>query len=77
MLCEDPITRTEVHKHLHRLAGAVYSEYDKAKRGRLSLELSQKSKRFYIYERETVELVELREQNELIRDELLEWKKVQ
>ena len=41
---------------------------------RQSLELSKKSKRFHIYEGQTVDLVELREQNELIKDELLEWK---
>lgn len=74
-ISENPITRTEVHKHLQRLAGAVCSEYKKAKGGRQSLELSKKSKRFHIYEGQTVDLVELREQNKVIKDELLEWKK--
>ena len=32
-ISEDPIARTEVHKHLQRLAGAVCSEYKKAKSG--------------------------------------------
>ena len=73
-ISEDLITRTEVHKHLQRLAEAVCTEYKKAKGGRQSLELSKKSKRFHIYEGQTVDLVELREQNDLIKDELLEWK---
>jgi len=58
-----------------RLAGEVCSEYKKAKGGSQSLELSKKSKRFHSYEGETVDLVELREQKELIKDEILEWKK--
>jgi len=72
-ISEDHITRTEVHVHLQRLAGAVCIEYKKAKGGRESLELGKTSKRFHIYEGHTVDLVELREQNELIKDELLEW----
>jgi len=72
-ISEDRITRAEVHEHLQRLAGAVCSEYKKKKSGRQSLELDKKSKRFHIYEGHTVDLVELREQNELIKDELLEW----
>ena len=59
-ISEDPITRTEVHRDLQRLAGAVCSEYKKAKGGRQSLELRKTSKRFHIYEGQAVYLVELR-----------------
>jgi len=71
-MSEDRITRAEVHEHLQRLAGAVCSEYKKKKSGRQSLELD-KSLRGFTSMKDTVDLVELREQNELIKDELLEW----
>ena len=74
-ISDDPITRKEVHKHLQRLAGAVCNEYKKTKGGRSSQELSKKSKRFHIYEGQTADLMELRKENELIKDELQEWKK--
>ena len=74
-ISEDPTTRTEIHKHLQRLAGAVCSEYKRAKGGRQSQEVNKKCKRFHIYEGQTVDLMALRMQNELIQDELQEWKK--
>ena len=74
-ISEDTIMRTEVHKHLQRLAGAVCSEYKKTKGGRQNQELSKKSKKFHIYEGQTADLMELRKENELIKDELQKWKK--
>ena len=51
------------------------SEYKKAKGGRQSQEVDKKCKRFHIYEGQTVDMMALRMRNELIQDELQEWKK--
>ena len=69
---EDPTTRAEIHQNLQRLAGAVCSEYKMVKGGRQSQEVNKKCKRFHIYEGQTVDLMALQMQNELIQDELQE-----
>ena len=73
-ISEDPTTRAEIHKQLQRLAGAVCSEYKKAKWGGQSQEVNKKYKRYHIYEGQTVDLMDSRMQNELIQHELQECK---
>ena len=72
-ISEEDTIRADIHRSLGILAGKVSSEYGKSK-GRKRQELNSKVKRFHIFEGQTVSPVNLRKENEMIKDELEEWK---
>ena len=72
-ISEEDTIRADIHKSLGTLAGKVSGEYGKAK-GRKRQELNLKVKRFHIFEGQTASIVEMRKENEMIKDELEEWK---
>lgn len=67
--------RSEVNESLRKLASAVQDLYSKAKGGRKREELNSKVRRFHIFEGQTASVEELRRENNLMRDEIDEWKK--
>ena len=74
-ISSDQEIRLEVNESLRKLCGKVKSEYAKAKGTRRKEELNSKLRRFHIFEGQTESVKELRRENDLMKDEIAEWRK--
>ena len=73
-ISDDLAVREEIRQSLQKLAGAVTSEYEKTPKGRKKQALKTKSKRFHIFEGQTISVAEFKREIDLTKDELEEWK---
>ena len=74
-ISEDQQTRDEVEESLRKIASKVHVLYSKAKVGRKAMELNSKTRRFHIFEGQILSILDLKRENEFMKDEITEWKK--
>ena len=70
-----PSSQEKVHQSLRKLAEDVKGEYTKTPKGRKREALKSKSNKFHIFERQTISVVEVREEISFLRDEIEDWKR--
>ena len=66
-ISDDPTVREEIHQPLCKLAGDVKGKYTKTPKGRKREALKSKSKRFHIFEGQTISVLEVRGEFSLVK----------
>ena len=74
-ISEDQQTRDEVEESLRKIASKVHVLYSKAKGGSKAMELNSKTRRFHIFDGQILSILDLKRENEFMKDEITEWKK--
>lgn len=69
----DQLVRSEINNSLRVMAAKVYAEHGKS-RGRKKQQLDSRTKRFHIFEGQTISVKQLKEKNQLAHDEMQKWK---
>ena len=71
----DQQTRDNVEESLRKIAYKVHVLYSKAKGGSKAMDLNSKTRRFHIFEGQILSILDLKRENEFMKDEIAEWKK--
>ena len=73
-LVRDVKIRQDIEQSLRKLVLAVRDSYKRTKR-RKRLQLDDQNKRFHVFEEYITSVGDIKEENKVLRDELLEWRK--